>query len=257
VPDTDLPHQQRARAQSFGSVAEDYDRYRPNYPAALIEDLVALRPGRVLDIGCGTGKAARLLAEHGLSVLGVEVDANMAEVARGHGLEVEVASFEDWNAAGRTFDLIIAAQAWHWVDPAIAAPKAADLLNPGGTLALFWNHFQDRDDTTQAAFDRVYETYAPQLLDLARDERFHRPDRPYVTDLETSGRFPSIEIKDYEYTVTLTSAEWVGMVQTHSDHLALEPAARAALASGLRDMIDGMGGSVTVGAGTYTVLART
>ena len=55
----------RSRAESFGSVAEQYDRYRPSYPAALIDDLVAPRPADVLDVGCGTGKAAVLLAARG------------------------------------------------------------------------------------------------------------------------------------------------------------------------------------------------
>jgi tRNA1(Val) A37 N6-methylase TrmN6 len=80
----------RSRAESFGRVAEEYDRYRPSYPAALIDDLVALRPARVLDVGCGTGKAAVLLAERGLPVLGVEVDQQMAGVARRHGIAVVV-----------------------------------------------------------------------------------------------------------------------------------------------------------------------
>lgn len=74
-------HLDRARAESFGSVAEQYDRYRPACPDALIEDLVALRPEQVLDVGCGTGKVAVPLAKHGLSVLGVEVDDRMAEVS--------------------------------------------------------------------------------------------------------------------------------------------------------------------------------
>ena len=83
-------HRDRGRAGSFGSVAEQYDRYRPGYPVALIDDLAALRPATVLDVGCGTGKAAVALAGRGLAVLGVEPDERMAEVARGHGVEVQV-----------------------------------------------------------------------------------------------------------------------------------------------------------------------
>jgi SAM-dependent methyltransferase len=256
MPLTGPSHLQRSRAESFGSVAEDYDRYRPSYPAALIDDLVALQPGRVLDIGCGTGKAGRVLVARGLPVLGVEIDPKMAAVARTHGLEVEVAKFEDWDDGGRRFDLITAAQAWHWVDPKIGAPKAAGLLRPGGTVALFWNHFQDRDDPTRSAFDEVYRREAPELFEAGVRERVAHADRPYASNLEASGQFASIEVKDYAYEVTLTSDEWVGMVQTHSDHLALEPSRRAALAGGLRDLIDGIGGSVTVAAGTYTIYAR-
>ncbi len=66
-------HEDRGRALSFGGVAALYDRARPSYPAALIDDLMAWEPREVLDVGCGTGKAARLVAERGCDVLGVEL----------------------------------------------------------------------------------------------------------------------------------------------------------------------------------------
>jgi SAM-dependent methyltransferase len=87
-----------------------------------VDDLAALRPARVLDVGCGTGKAAGARAGRGLVAPGVEPDARMAEVARGHGLAVEVATFEAWEPAGRRFDLLTFADSWHWVAPAVAVP---------------------------------------------------------------------------------------------------------------------------------------
>ena len=72
----------------------------------------------MLDVGCGTGKVARGLLARGLDVLGVELDPRMAALARAHGVEVEVAAFEDWDDRGRTFDLITFGDAWHWIDPA-------------------------------------------------------------------------------------------------------------------------------------------
>jgi hypothetical protein len=88
-------------------MAQQYDRYRPTYPDALFDDLAALEPMQVLDVGCGTGKAAVSLARRGLSVLGVDVDERMADVARRHGIAVEVAAFESWDDAGRQFDLLV------------------------------------------------------------------------------------------------------------------------------------------------------
>ncbi len=85
----------------FGQDAVRYDRARPSYPTALIDDLVSDEPGRVLDVGCGTGKAARLFAARGCQVLGVEPDDRMAAVARSYGIPVEVATFEAWDPAGR------------------------------------------------------------------------------------------------------------------------------------------------------------
>mgnify|MGYP004495330689 CR=1 FL=1 len=112
------PHQHRQVAESFGSDPERYDRTRPRYPDAMVERIVAASPGPdVLDVGCGTGIAARQFQAAGCRVLGVDPDARMAEQARRHGVEVEVATFEAWDPAGRTFDAVVAGQAWHWVDP--------------------------------------------------------------------------------------------------------------------------------------------
>ncbi|MDT4937101.1 MAG: hypothetical protein QOG80_772, partial [Pseudonocardiales bacterium] len=160
-------HDQRHRAESFGDVAEAYERHRPSYPEALIDDLVAARPTNALDIGTGTGKAARLLAARGVPVLGVEIDTQMAAVARRFGLDVEVASFETWHADGRMFDLVISGQAWHWIDPAVGVPKAASLLRPGALLALFWNT-ASLEASMRAALREVYGRLAPDTLAAGR-----------------------------------------------------------------------------------------
>ncbi|MFZ0170204.1 MAG: class I SAM-dependent methyltransferase, partial [Acidimicrobiales bacterium] len=84
----------------------------------MVDRIVAASHGPdVLDVGIGTGIAARQFQAAGCRVLGIEVDARMAEVARRCGLEVEVAAFEAWDPAGRAFDAVISGQTWHWVDP--------------------------------------------------------------------------------------------------------------------------------------------
>src|SRR5713226_3733227 len=100
-----LLHENRRRAESFGADAERYDRARPSYPTALVDELLASKPARVLDVGCGTGKVGRLFLARGCEVVGVEPDPRMAGVARSHGIPVEVATFELWNPAHRMFDL--------------------------------------------------------------------------------------------------------------------------------------------------------
>jgi ubiquinone/menaquinone biosynthesis C-methylase UbiE len=87
-------HGERDRAESFGSVAEQYDRFRPDYPSALIDELLSESPSNALDVGCGTGKVAVSLMRRGVRVLGIEPDPRMAEVARRHRVPVEIASFE-------------------------------------------------------------------------------------------------------------------------------------------------------------------
>jgi SAM-dependent methyltransferase len=247
----ELSHEQRDRAESFGAVAADYDRYRPGYPDALIEDLVARRPSSVLDIGCGTGKAARLLAGRGLRVLGVEIDPQMAGVARSHGIDVEVSSFEKWDDRGRTFDLVTCAQAWHWVDPAVGAPKLVRVLNPDGVAALFWN-FAEFDPATKAVVDAVYERLAPELIGPAAAG----DDRTHLRTLETTKVFSSLITETYEWHRVESADHWVGNVGTQSNHLLLGPQRLREVQAALLEALTAAGGEVRLTGGTYTIWAR-
>jgi SAM-dependent methyltransferase len=239
-------YQERDRAESFGAAAADYDRYRPSYPDALVDDLLALAPGNVLDIGCGTGKFARQLAERGVDVLGIEPDPRMAEVARGHGLPVEVASFETWQDSGRRFDLITAAQAWHWVEPRAGAAKVTTLLRPGGWLAVFWN-----DDNAGADFEDVYRVHAPELMPL---KGAARPQ--YRRRLAETGHFAHLEARRYNWQRTYSADDWIGYLRTHSNHLTFPADRLETLCAALREQIDARGGLVHVQGHTYALLAR-
>lgn len=253
VPMDDQAFRDRSRAESFGTVAGEYDRFRPSYPDALIADLVALNPDRVLDIACGTGKVAVPLLACGLSVLGVEVDPQMADVARGHGVQVEVAAFETWDDEGRSFDLITCGQAWHWIDPQKGAPKAARLLRPEGVLALFWN-YDDLDDSVEAAFDEIYSRHAPGVVPGRHHER---KEAPYLEALKATGAFPVLKTKHYRWERTYTADEWVGRAATHSDHIGLPDEQRAEVLAALHAEIEARGGSLTAHFGTYTIFGRT
>lgn len=157
---------QRHRALGFGSDAARYERARPGYPDALVDDLLAASPRRVLDIGCGTGKAGGLFAARGCDVVGVEPDERMAAIARARGLLVETSAFEQWDSHGRRFDLAISGQAWHWIDPRAGLGKAAEVLRGGAVLAVFWNR-ATYDDDTAAELDAVYRRHAPQIAERA------------------------------------------------------------------------------------------
>jgi len=240
-PIDDRVHTNRARAESFGAGALAYDRVRPGYPKALVDDLLAGRPTDVLDIGCGTGKAAHLIAERGVSVLGVEIDERMAAVARAHGITVEVGGFETWDAAGRRFDLIVSGQAWHWIDPVRGSAKAVQLLRPGGLLAPFWN-FSGLDPDVQRQLDEVYRRVAPQITDRSVVRRGGPATIPPAVDsLRATRRFAEVEHRRYPWDRAYTTAEWLELIQTHSDHSTLPPAQLAALVEAVASAIGSEG----------------
>ncbi|GAA4591966.1 class I SAM-dependent methyltransferase [Planotetraspora phitsanulokensis] len=244
-------HLDRRRARSFGSVADQYDRYRPACPDALIEDFVALRPERVLDVACGTGKVAVPLAKHGLSVLGVEPDERMAEVARGHGVPVEIAPFETWDDAGRRFDLITCGNAWHWIDPARGVLKAAAVLRPGGVIARFWSYHL-LEEPVLAVLDAVYGRLAPDAPVHGRTAEKSTEVDPFAE----SDAFSSVETRKYRWEDTLSADEWVRLVATYSDHQRLGPERLALLQRALYEAIQGLGGAVRSHGETHVLSAR-
>jgi SAM-dependent methyltransferase len=241
-------HRAREVAESFGADAERYDRARPRYPDALIERIVAASPGpEIVDVGCGTGIAARQFQAAGCSVLGVEPDARMAEWARRRGLAVEVSTFEEWDPAGRAFDAVVAGMTWHWVDPVVGAAKAAQALRPGGRLALFWYVFQPPSDLADA-FTAAY--------------RRALPDSPYVKGPPTpgldaysafftkaadgmrqAGGFGDPEQWRFDWDRTYTRDEWLEFVPTSGGHSLLTPAVRDELLAGIGAAVDAAGGS--------------
>jgi SAM-dependent methyltransferase len=251
-------HRNRIRALSFGSEAERYERARPGYPPALIDALVAPRPERVLDVGCGTGKAARLLAQRGCAVLGVEPDARMAEVARGFGVAVEVAPFEVWEPRGRTFDLLVSAQAWHWIDPAVGPKKAASVLGAGARLVLFWNQLQHEAGVV-AILQPAYRRFAPELADTSMalghvDGSAFRGDVAAVVEC---GLFQDFEMLSFDWALPYTTDGWLDYLATCSDHIGLAPAAREQLLRALGSTIDaGLAGTLPVRYRTHLISAR-
>lgn len=252
-------HQNRQVAESFGADAERYDRTRPSYPPALVERIVAASPGReVLDVGCGTGIAARLFQAAGCRVLGVDPDQRMAAVARQRGIDVEVARVEAWDPGGRAFDAVIAAQAWHWIDPVAGADKAAQALRPGSRLAVFWNSFRPPAGLAEAftaVFRRVLPDSPLSRIGLPGPDGYSALCAKAADGIRQSGAFGDPERWRFDWDRPYTRDEWLDQLPTFGGAGQLEPARRQGLLSGIGDAIDAAGGTFTMGYSTVVSTA--
>jgi SAM-dependent methyltransferase len=226
-----------------------------------VDRIVAASPGPgVLDVGCGTGIEARQFQAAGCTVLGVDPDARMADFARRTGVEVEVAKFEDWDAAGREFDAVIAGTAWHWVDPVAGAAKAARVLRPGGRLAAF-HHVFSLPPAVAEAFAAVYQRVAPD----SPFSRNRQPARPALDAFQAvfakqaegireAGGFSDPEQWRYDWEQSYTRDELLDLMPTQGGLTWLPPDKVAKVLASTGAAVDVMGGSVTM---KYTTVAVT
>jgi ubiquinone/menaquinone biosynthesis C-methylase UbiE len=135
----------RRYGKVFDEIAAEYDRRRPAYPDELVDhacQVAGIGSGdHVLEVGCGSGQLTRGLVARGLHVTALEPGKSLMALARQNldgAEEVEFvnAQFEDASLPHEQFQAVFSASAFHWVDPRISWQKAADVLVPGGTLAL-------------------------------------------------------------------------------------------------------------------------
>lgn len=231
------------RSIVFGQDAGSYDRFRPSYPPDAIDRMLALTPvTRALEVGAGTGKATELVARPGIDIVCLEPSAEMAEVLASRqlaGVEVVVGRFEDFEPSEAAFDLVYAAQAWHWVDRETAYQRAMRALRPGGALALVWNLPLDR----YGEFEAVYRDHAPDLLQEDDERITRRDDHDWGADLMDAG-FEDVTRFSIEWSQAVDGHELAGLYSTYSDHIMLEATRLHRLLEALADHVSAGGGSV-------------
>jgi SAM-dependent methyltransferase len=236
---------EREQRLVFGEVAEQYDAFRPSYPEELFDTIVDhgdLHAGdRALEIGAGTGKATAGFLARGLDVHALEPSPGMAAVLRAKGVEVEETLFEDWDPVrSGGFALAYAAQAWHWVRGDDRYDRVAGALEPGGTVAFFWNQGRDWTGALGADNDAVYARLAPEMSNT-------QWQLDWVSDgIEACALLEPPTKRVVTWTQPYTRTEWERLLGTHSDHRILPDEQRTRLHSAVGDMIDRHGGHVEV-----------
>jgi SAM-dependent methyltransferase len=218
---------------TFDCAAQLYHQARPDYPAAVYDELVRLadlRAGdRVLDIGCAPGKATIPLARRGYRITCVEIGPELAAAARRNlagfgGVEVIEAAFETWRPPGAVaFDLVFAATAWHWIDPAVKYRRAWLLLRPGGHLA-FWSAAHVFPPGGDRFFRDIQDVYDEIGEGLPAGASWPRPGElaDDTAEIEGSGLFEGIRVRQFDWEVRYSADEYIRLLDTFSGHLAME-----------------------------------
>jgi hypothetical protein len=240
----------------FGEVAEQYEAARPSYPDELyatVIDYGGLRAGdAALEIGAGTGKATMGFVAHGLDVHALEPSAGMARVLRAKGVSVDETPFEEWPTRAGAFRLVFAAQAWHWVRGSDRYDRVAGALTPGGTIALFWNVGRAHPEPFKTDNDAAYARLAPEMTNSAGDEWTREA---LLGDVAACGAFEPMIERKITWRTSYTSAEWMRLLGTHSNHRMLSDDVRTRLHTEIGAVIDAHGGLLPVVYDTRVFLA--
>src|SRR5579859_1722282 len=257
----------RERRLVFGETAESYDRYRPTYPPALIDDLVVMAgldgQRAVLEAGAGTGKATVLFAARGIPVVAVEPSPEMAAVARRAcaeypHVEVHESDFEAWDPQGQTFPLLYSGQAWHWVPPEAGLARAREALDRGGLMAVFWN----RPVWTRAELREPLMAVYERMPELEGDSPMHPANLLPDAGIDWRGQIacaPGLgdaEIRYYDWSRRYTAEEYTGLLGTTSEFSLMPEERRAPVLGAIGAVIEAHGGAMELPMTTRVCLAR-
>ena len=232
----------------------NYDRFRPTYPDKLFQDIINYssinKESNSLEIGIGTGKATNPILQTGCSVTAIELGDKLSNFVKNKfkkcsNFNVINANFMTLPLKSNLYDLVYCATAFHWLPLEEGYKKVNDILKPGGTIALFWNHpFPNRkNDISNKVNRQVYDKYCPSDKEVIE---FGGKDCERRThELRTFG-FKDIEAKLYHRVRTLTSDSYIGLLNTYSDHRALDAKIKYAFEVEMKMSIDEIGGKINI-----------
>jgi SAM-dependent methyltransferase len=252
---------------TFDRAAGLYQQARPDYPAELFDELIrlaGLQTGdRLLEIGCATGKATIPLARRGFVITCVELGGELAGAARQNlsaypQVEIVQAAFETWPPPPAAFDLVFAATAWHWIDPAVKYRRARELLRPGGHLA-FWGAGHVFPAGGDPFFEEIQEVYDEIGEGMPPGSAQPRPGElpDEAADILASGLFDEVVVRHFGWEVSYDATGYIRLLDTFSGHIAMEQWQRDRLYGEIRRRLaERPGGRLRRGWGAVLHVAR-
>jgi len=234
------------RARSFGVAAERYERYRRGYPAE-VANLVLGGLGEpsglaAIEVGAGTGKATRVFASRGVRVTAVEPDPAMAavleRVCAGLPVEVAPAGFEDLDHPAGSVDVVYAAAAWHWIDPAVRWVHSARLLRTRGVVAAITGPVEPADPDLAERL-REFDRRFVDTTSVWGDDGTEDPAalRWPGDEMAASPYFDDVEEHDLVVRSSMTAEDMVGLISTVSSYLVLDEETRTRLLGEIHAML--------------------
>lgn len=220
-------------SRSFDRAAEEYEAHRPGYPDAVLDHVPVPPEAEVLDVGAGTGKLTRVLAQRFRHVRALEpLDGMRAILERVvPGADAQSGTAEKIPLPDASVDAIFAGQAFHWFANDEAVAEIARVLRPGGTFALVWNEPLGRSPLPQAYHD---------YLDRLHDEgRAHFADAEPWQTIIGRGPFGAVQQAHVDHEHPQTREAVLATAQTFSWVACRPDEERARIARELDELLTG------------------
>jgi ubiquinone/menaquinone biosynthesis C-methylase UbiE len=219
-------------ARSFDRAAEDYERYRPGYPPALLDALPVPPDAEVLDLGAGTGKLTRVLVARYRHVTAVEPLDGMRAILEQVVPEATAVAgtAEQIPLPDASVDSVFAGQAFHWFANDAAVAEIGRVVRPGGIVALVWNEPIDPTPLPQGYYDYLEELHAPARARTMESEPWH--------DLLARGPFRDVRETALEHEQVQTRDGVLATAQTFSWIAHRPEEERAEIGRRLHELLD-------------------
>jgi SAM-dependent methyltransferase len=201
----------------FGPAADAYSTFRPEYPPALFDRILAFLPPErrdcAMDLGAGTGKATRALVKLFARVIAVEPDPLMAEKLRDTEprAEVRLSTAEECRQVPDSVDLVNIATALHWMDTERVMANVALWLRPGGILAVYGSDFPRTPGPIHAIIRQEFREHWDQF----RDERLRRKVFPHSI-VRAASSLALVEDTTIPFVLPMAPHEFAGFCRSTS-----------------------------------------
>jgi protein-L-isoaspartate O-methyltransferase len=219
----------KKESEMFDKAAEYYDIFRPGYPKEIIETMVEKTQlnnnSKALEIGAGSGKATEYFKDYGFSIRCIDPGENLVKNGRIKykdypNIKFERGRFEELEPADEKYEVIFAAQSFHWIPQPIGYQRCAGMLTENGYLALFWNMYlacDNDDDNDLVKLSSKYGSFA----DFVNEEQCEDRICSIVNAIQDSGLFETPAVYRHLWRQEYTADEYYGFVLTGNRFLQL------------------------------------
>lgn len=235
----------------FNSAAEYYDKFRPGYPQRIVDTLINecnLKKGsKILEIGAGSGKATAQIAGNGFDILCIEPGVDLAQKGKerfkGDSVKFCIGRFEEIELPDNSFDVVFAAQSFHWVPQPQGYEKCSKILKSNGRLAIVYNMYVLVDcvqDEDLFELSKKYGGFADFVAENKCEERIASIKR----NIENSRFFSETRVFRQEWIRKYTSEEYFGFLLTGNKVLQKSKKEKEQICIDIRSLANRNGGVI-------------